>query len=109
MFNIARTADLNKLSHLSPALQPEMRSCVPIGMESQQPDQIPVLLERLRFVRELREKVDGELEREEFALLTLLRSAGASWRLLAEDEYKLTLNGVQKHYGRLGKRVRERA
>lgn len=63
------------------------------------------MLERLRFVRGLRRRIDDELDREEHALLGLLKEAGVSWRELAEAEYGTSLNAVAQHYTRLGKRI----
>jgi len=44
-----------------------------------QPELVPVLLARLRFVRDLRRVIEDELDREEHAVVAVLRDAGVPW------------------------------
>ena len=76
-------------------------------MASQPTDrEVQVLVERLQFVRRLRSQLAAEFDREEHALLRLLRERGVPWRELG-DHYGVSLNAAAQHYARLEARVAE--
>jgi hypothetical protein len=70
-----------------------------------QPELVPVLLARLRFVRDLRRVVEEELDREEYAVLALLREAGVPWRRAVDEVYGTSVQAVRQRHGRLGAKV----
>jgi hypothetical protein len=66
--------------------------------------EVQVLVDRLQFVRRLRSQLAAEFDREEHAILGLLRDRGVPWRELG-DQYGVSLNAVAQHYARLEARV----
>jgi len=74
-----------------------------------QPELVPVLLARLRFVRDLRDRVEGELDREEHAVTGLLREAGVPWQQLVDEVYGTSVQAVRQRHARTGERLSRRA
>lgn len=70
-----------------------------------QPELVPVLLARLRFVHELRQQVEEELDREEHAVLALLREASVPWQRAVDEVYGTSVQAVRQLHARLGARV----
>jgi hypothetical protein len=72
-----------------------------------EPELVAVLLARLRFVRDLRRVVEDELDREEHAVLALLREAGVPWQRAVDEVYGTSVQAVRQLHARLGARVGE--